>query len=202
MPKSQKRLVIDSATQYLYIGLFDGTTLLGDYYKKGHNDHSVKLMDELSKLFARLSTRVDELECIVVGIGPGSYTGVRIGVVVAKMLAWSKNIPLYTVSSLAMMASGKRGKVLPWIDARRGNAFLGLYEVQETTIRTIEDDRHTNLEQYRSTHSEDAQLISTGKPSLAPLWHSSLLQRADNIHSVAPSYLRETKAERTQGENS
>ncbi len=197
MPTSQKRLVIDSATQYLYIGVYEGAELLGEYYQKGHNDHSVKLMDELSKLFEKLSLRVDDLEGIVVGIGPGSYTGVRIGVVVAKMLAWSKNIPLYTVSSLAMMASGQKGKVMPWIDARRGNAFLGLYEVREDEVLALDRDQHTNLEDYRNNH-ESAQAISMGKPSLKPLLNSSLLQETDNVHAVAPSYLRQTKAERTK----
>jgi hypothetical protein len=51
MKKSLKRLVIDSATKYLYIALFDQEELIGKFYEAGHNDHSVKLMSELENLF-------------------------------------------------------------------------------------------------------------------------------------------------------
>jgi len=73
------------------------------------------------------------LNGIVVGQGPGSYTGIRIGVTVAKTLAWSLGIPLIAISSLEAMAYGVTGTketvgVIPMIDARRGRAYTAFYK--------------------------------------------------------------------------
>jgi tRNA threonylcarbamoyladenosine biosynthesis protein TsaB len=198
MPQSSKRLVLDSATDNLYIGLFDGDKPLKEYYKRGHNDHSVKLMDELMKMFDELDMKVEDLSGIIVGIGPGSYTGVRIGVVVAKMLAWTKKIPLYTISSLALMSSGEKGDILSWIDARRNHAFLGLYHVSDTTIKRLDQEAYTHLDTYRETATFDRE-VTEGKPDMKRLLESDLLKLEKNVHNVAPVYLRQTEAERNLG---
>jgi len=198
MPQSSKHLVLDSATDNLYIGLFDGDKPLKEYYKLGHNDHSVKLMDEMTKIFDELDMRVEDLTGIIVGIGPGSYTGVRIGVVVAKMLAWTKRIPLYTISSLALMASSEKGNVLSWIDARRNHAFLGLYHVGDTKIERLDKETYTHLDTYRESVSFDRE-VTEGKPNMKRLLESDLLKLEENVHNVAPVYLRQTEAERNLG---
>jgi tRNA threonylcarbamoyladenosine biosynthesis protein TsaB len=187
--------VLDSATDNLYIGLFDCDKPLKEYYKRGHNDHSVKLMDEMMKMFEALDMKVEDLSSIIVGIGPGSYTGVRIGVVVAKMLAWTKDIPLYTVSSLALMASSEKGRVLSWVDARRNHAFLGLYSVSDSNIERLDKEAYTHLDTYREGATYDKE-VSEGKPNMNRLLNSDLLKLETNVHSVAPVYLRQTEAER------
>ena len=136
MKKSLKRLVIDSATKYLYVALYDDFECVSKYYEAGKNDHSVKIMPEIERLLKSNELKVKDLDEIYVGIGPGSYTGLRVGVVIAKMFGWNNSIPVFTVSSLAMMASSvnENGLVLPEIDARRGNSFLGLYDVENGYI--------------------------------------------------------------------
>ncbi|MFP4077832.1 MAG: tRNA (adenosine(37)-N6)-threonylcarbamoyltransferase complex dimerization subunit type 1 TsaB [Candidatus Izemoplasmataceae bacterium] len=202
MRTSSLALVLDSATDYLFIGLYDGVSTLDEYYQKGKKNHSVRLMDEVSSMFERHDLKPADLSRIVVGIGPGSYTGVRIGVVVAKMMAWAKGIPLFTVSSLALKATAKEGTVLSWIDARRGHAFLGLYEVTKTTIAALEDEHYTHLNEYKASLPETTLEVEDAKPDVRKLLNSDLLIPVENIHHVAPVYLRETEAERnlkTQG---
>ena len=130
MKKLLKRLVIDSATKYLYVALYEDNKCLGKYYESGNNDHSTKLMIEIERIFSISNTKVANLDEIIIGIGPGSYTGLRIGVVVAKMFGWNNDIPVRTISSLALMASSYEGEeyILSEIDARRGNSFIGLYK--------------------------------------------------------------------------
>lgn len=197
MKQSLKRLVIDSATSYLFIGLYEGVTLIEDFYEEGHNDHSVKLMDQLENLLVRHGLKAKALDEIIVGIGPGSYTGLRIGVVVAKMLAFSLNVPIYTVSSLAMLASNqtKEGLILPWIDARREHAFLGLYKLKNNKLRLIKQEQYTHLPTYKAS-LEDYVEVLEGKPNLALLIESNLLTKVEDVHLLAPVYLRETEAER------
>ena len=154
MTKSLKRLVIDSATKFLYIALFDNENKVSEFYESGHNDHSVKLMTEIEKMFVKESIKVKDLDEIIVGIGPGSYTGLRIGVVVAKMFAWNNNIPVKTVSSLALMASSNDSVnlLLVEIDARRGNSFLGVYKNDGKGLKLVAEEQLTNLEEYKKKY--------------------------------------------------
>lgn len=191
-----KSLVIDTATSYLYIGMFEGDDCLEEIYQKGHNDHSVTLMDELSKLFERLAFTPKDLDRIIVGVGPGSYTGVRVGVVVAKMLGYSLAIPVYTVSSLALLASASQnGRVMAWIDARRKYAFIGGFDITDKTVKRISEDVYDSIENYESLQVFDFKQ-SEIKPNMVKLFHSNLLKKVINIHTLTPTYLRKTEAER------
>ncbi len=191
-----KSLVIDTATSYLYIGLFDDDKVIEEIYQKGHNDHSVTLMDELQKMFNRHEIKPEVIDRIIVGVGPGSYTGVRVGVVVAKMLGYSLNIKVYTISSLALLASaGKPGTVMAWIDARRKHAFIGTYKVTKDTVEYLYDDVYDALEIYKEDKEYDFEQTE-GKPNMVKLFHSNLLEEVQNIHELAPIYLRKTEAEK------
>jgi tRNA threonylcarbamoyladenosine biosynthesis protein TsaB len=198
MNQSLKRLVIDSATKYLYIGLFSGLQDIGTFYEEGHNDHSVKLMTVIEQLFQKNNLKISDLDEIIVGIGPGSYTGLRIGVVVAKMFGWNNNIPVKTVSSLALIASSVEEKTLivSEIDARRGNSFLGLYENDGKSLKLVEKEQLTNLKEYQSLLQNDFVTVSFGKPNMVKILHSNLLKEVKDIHQLNPNYLRMTEAER------
>ncbi len=197
MKTSLKRLVVDSATDWLYVGIFEGDKALITHYEQGKNNHSATLMPTVEKLFKEVNLDVIHIDELIVGIGPGSYTGVRIGVVVMKMFAWTLNKPLYTVSSLALLASSftSNGLVMPSIDARRGNAFLGIYdkEGQQLTLRHAE--KHMALKDALNDYPK-AHHVTQGEPSLPVILHSNVLVKVDDVHLVAPVYLRQTEAER------
>lgn len=193
-----KRLVIDTATKYLYISLLEGDTVIESYYQAGQNDHSVKLMSEIESMFERQGWTVEDLNHIIVGIGPGSYTGLRIGVVVAKMLGWNHDIPVSTVSSLALIASSSETDkwILAEMDARRGNSFLGVYQNVGKGLQLVHKEELTNLERYKQSLQEEYEVVSFGEPNIAKILKSNLLIGVDDIHSLNPNYLRKTEAER------
>lgn len=196
MKTSLKRLVIDTATPYLYVSLVEGDQVRSSYYEEGKNDHSVNLMQEIQDRFHAQGWRVRDLDEIIVGIGPGSYTGLRIGVVVAKMFGWNDDIPVRTVSSLALLASSVTTTkwILPAMDARRGNAFLGVYQMTGEGLEMVQKEELTNLEQYRSALPEHV-LVEHGEPDMKTILQSNLLSRVRDIHGLSPNYLRKTKAE-------
>lgn len=198
MKKSLKRLVIDSATKYLYVALFEDFVCVEKYYKEGNNDHSVKLMIELERILSSNNIKVKEIDEIYVGVGPGSYTGLRVGVVVAKMFAWNNDIPVYTVSSLALMASSVKedGLVLAEVDARRGNSFLGLYDLQKGFITLQDEEKLVNLEEYKNSIHNDFVTVSEGEPNIETIIQSKLYNHVEDIHALNPNYLRITEAER------
>jgi tRNA threonylcarbamoyladenosine biosynthesis protein TsaB len=198
MSKSSKRLILDTATKYLYVALFQGNECLESHYAEGKNNHSEVLMNVIQQQFQQRKWSVSDLDEIIVGIGPGSYTGLRIGVVVAKMFGWSHHIPVKTISSLALLASAhhQEGLVLAEMDARRGNSFLGLYKNTGKTLELDDKEQLTNLEEYKSLIGKPYTVVSVGEPNIPLLLGSNLLVEVQDIHALSPNYLRKTEAER------
>jgi tRNA threonylcarbamoyladenosine biosynthesis protein TsaB len=94
--------------------------------------HATELMPAVAEVMSRAETGWADLEAIAVGVGPGMFTGLRIGIATARALARGAGLPLRPVSSLAALAAGIEGPLrLPLIDARRGEVFGALYEGHE-----------------------------------------------------------------------
>ncbi len=134
---SGKLLAFDTSTAAMTIAVMDGDTLLGETHSRAERNHSIRLVPSIEQLLRFLNMTAADLDGIAVGRGPGSYTGVRIGVTVAKTFAWARGLPLIGVSSLAALAFGgidqgrrKAGAVqwaVPLMDARRGQVYTGIY---------------------------------------------------------------------------
>ncbi len=197
MKKSLKQLVIDTATDYIYLSLIIDGYEKQSVYEKGVNNHSVTLIPFLEEMLNRENLTLKNLDEIIVGDGPGSYTGVRIGVTVAKMIGYLNNIKTYKVSSLALMASHSDNPfVLAVIDARRGNAFMGLYKNVDKKLIQIKTDCLDNIEKYRNNLSCNYEVVSNGKPQIIKIINSDLLELVKDIHNLTPNYLQITEAER------
>ena len=197
MKKSLKRLVIDTATKYIFLSLIiDGVEK--DYvYEEGINNHSVTIIPFIENMLSKENISLKDIDQVIVGIGPGSYTGVRIGVTVAKMIGYLNNIDVYEVSSLALIAShSDKPYVLALIDARRGNAFMGLYENTGQTLVKINNDKLENIDDYKNRLECDYYVVEEGRPCVRKLLNSKLLKKVEDIHSLTPNYLRVTEAER------
>lgn len=197
MKKSFKQLIIDTATKYIFLSLVIDGVEKQYYYEIGINNHSVTIMPYLQKILENEGVNLQEIDEIIVGVGPGSYTGVRIGVTVAKMIAYLNNLSLYKISSLALMASSSdKPYVLALIDARRGNGFMGLYSNKENNLEMVREDCLSNIENYKRTLDYDFEVIEEGKPNVVKLLKSELLSKIDDVHSLTPNYLQVTEAER------
>jgi tRNA threonylcarbamoyladenosine biosynthesis protein TsaB len=91
--------------------------------------HASELMPAVAEVMERAEVDWGDLDAIAVGVGPGTFTGLRIGIATARALATAAGLPLRRVSSLAALAAGMDQLVrLPLIDARRGEVFAALYE--------------------------------------------------------------------------
>jgi tRNA threonylcarbamoyladenosine biosynthesis protein TsaB len=91
--------------------------------------HAQELMPAVAQVMERAGLRWGDLEAIAVGVGPGAFTGLRIGIATARALASANGLPLRGVSSLAALAQGLDSRTrLPLIDAKRGEVFAALYE--------------------------------------------------------------------------
>ncbi|MGE7880285.1 tRNA (adenosine(37)-N6)-threonylcarbamoyltransferase complex dimerization subunit type 1 TsaB [Peribacillus muralis] len=138
-----KVLAIDTSNFTLGIALVDGSQVIGEYTTNLKKNHSVRVMPAIETLLKDCDTAPKDLTKIVVAKGPGSYTGVRIGVTIAKTLAWTLQIPLSGVSSLEVLAANGRyfnGLISPLFDARRGQVYTGLYEMENNLLKTVLED--------------------------------------------------------------
>ncbi|GER67770.1 tRNA (adenosine(37)-N6)-threonylcarbamoyltransferase complex dimerization subunit type 1 TsaB [Weizmannia acidilactici] len=136
-------LAIDTSNEVLGVSLVNGNTVLAEYITNLKKNHSVRVMPAIQQVMEECGVRPGELDKIVVAKGPGSYTGVRIGVTIAKTMAWSLQIPLVGVSSLKFIAAAGRyfdGYISPLFDARRGQIYTGLYRYENGNLETVIDD--------------------------------------------------------------
>jgi tRNA threonylcarbamoyladenosine biosynthesis protein TsaB len=140
-----KVLAIDTSNYSLGIALINEEQVIGEYITNMKKNHSVRVMPAIQKLLGDCEMVPGDIEKIVVAKGPGSYTGVRIGVTIAKTLAWTLNIPLVGISSLEVLAAGVgryfNGYVSPLFDARRGQIYTGLYQYQNGLLESVIKDQ-------------------------------------------------------------
>ncbi|WNS75946.1 tRNA (adenosine(37)-N6)-threonylcarbamoyltransferase complex dimerization subunit type 1 TsaB [Bacillus sp. DTU_2020_1000418_1_SI_GHA_SEK_038] len=140
-----KVLSIDTSNYTLGVALLDGDQVKGEYITNLKKNHSVRVMPAIEALLKDCDIKPADLSKIVVAKGPGSYTGIRIGVTIAKTLAWTLNIPLVGISSLEVSAStaGRyfEGAISPLFDARRGQIYTGLYQFVDGKIHTLQKDQ-------------------------------------------------------------
>ncbi|MCM3569901.1 tRNA (adenosine(37)-N6)-threonylcarbamoyltransferase complex dimerization subunit type 1 TsaB [Neobacillus mesonae] len=140
-------LAIDTSNNPLGVALFHEDQVIGEYITNLKKNHSIRIMPAIQTLLKDCEKSPADLTKIVTAKGPGSYTGVRIGVTIAKTLAWSLNIPLVGVSSLAVLAAGParrfEGYVSPIFDARRGQVYTGLYHFENGKLTAVEPDQLT-----------------------------------------------------------
>lgn len=143
-----KTLAIDTSNQTLAVAVVDGQEVLGQSQTMAIKNHSTALMPAIDGLMQAVGIAPKELEQIVVAKGPGSYTGLRIGVTTAKTLAQTLNIPLIGVSSLKAVAAncvGVSQVIVPLFDARRQNVYAGAYQWHNGTLETRIKDQHISL---------------------------------------------------------
>jgi tRNA threonylcarbamoyladenosine biosynthesis protein TsaB len=161
-----KVLSIDTSNYVLGIGILDGDTVMGEYISNIKKNHSVRVMPAIQTLMNECSIKPGELSKIVVAEGPGSYTGVRIGVTIAKTLAWTLQIPLSGVSSLEVAAASAGryfdGHVSPFFDARRGQIYTGLYKFEDQNLQTVKEDQLVMSVDWVQTLNElDSKVLFT-----------------------------------------
>jgi len=133
-------LNIDTATETGSIALSDGDTIIEIMINEDQKDHAAWIHNAINELMKNAGRTLNQLEAIAVTAGPGSYTGLRVGMATAKGLCYVLRIPLITESTLKVMARAavenapKNLWFCPMIDARRMEVFTAVYDEQLNEI--------------------------------------------------------------------
>lgn len=140
MTKITKILTIDTSTDYLSVAITDGAKVLARYHKPSNRNHSRLLVPIIANLVRKAGLKLSDIGGFCVSIGPGSFTGLRIGVVTVKGLSYALNKPVVTVPTLdiiARSAKGFKGIVVPVIDAKKNKVYACLYKSDGVTFKKI-----------------------------------------------------------------
>ncbi len=127
-------LSLDTSTPTGSVALLEGDEVLGRAWAEVKGKHGEHLIETLAACLEAAGRTLADVELLAVGIGPGSFTGVRVGVATVKGLALSRGLPLVGVVSLAAIARGTRardGAVAPIVHAHRGEVYAALYTCGE-----------------------------------------------------------------------
>jgi len=130
------------------VALLEDNKLLGESYQNTGLTHSQTLMVMAEDMLKQCGKTVSDITAVAVAEGPGSFTGVRIGVAAAKGFAWGGELPCYGVSTLEAMAETLgvwQGYVCPCMDARRSQVYNALFYVNRGEIQRVREDRAISL---------------------------------------------------------
>ncbi len=126
-------VLLDSSNTNLSVGLARDNLLLENISYEAWQQQSEYMIPELNKLLEKYSVKKEEISAVMVAKGPGSYTGVRIAITIAKTMAVALGCKLYAVSSLRVQKDGKNPSIC-LINARSGRSYIGVYEGNETLL--------------------------------------------------------------------
>ncbi|MCG8398107.1 tRNA (adenosine(37)-N6)-threonylcarbamoyltransferase complex dimerization subunit type 1 TsaB [Bacillus atrophaeus] len=218
-------LAIDTSNYTLGIALVQETKVVAEYITYLKKNHSVRAMPAVHALLNDCDLKPEDISKIVVAKGPGSYTGVRIGVTLAKTLAWSLNVPISSVSSLEALAANGRyfnGLISPLFDARRGQVYTGLYEYKDGLLHSVLPDGNVLLTEWLGMLKEKGQQVlflghdtaihdqtiqdilahqavmgdaALHNPRPSELAYLGAEKEAEDVHQLVPAYLRLAEAE-------
>lgn len=142
-------LAFETSAKAASVALMDEKKLLGESYQNTGLTHSQTLMVMAEDLLKQCGKSAADVTTVAVAEGPGSFTGVRIGVAAAKGFAWGKEIPCCGVSTLEAMAESLgawQGYVCAVMDARRSQVYNGLFYAEDGKLERRCEDRAISLE--------------------------------------------------------
>ena len=217
-------LAIDTSTSYESIAVSRDGHILADVTIDGKRTHSERLLPTIEDILGQTGMKLEELTGVAVSIGPGSFTGLRIGLSTAKGLCFGLKVPLYvssTLKSLANNVSGYNSKICSLLDAGRGDVYYAVYspdltEIQEPSLGRIEQvveliddktlfvspilpklvDELTAL--YESPNLAQAVVCYPKAISLIDMIKNKKgcdVYAADDIARIEPLYIRKSAAE-------
>lgn len=178
-----KILAVDTSATAASVAVAEENKLIGEFSINTALTHSQTLMPMVDELLKNTGLSVNDIDAVAVNAGPGSFTGVRIGVAAVKGIAFPKNLPCVSVSTLESMAYNMLGNdciVCSVMDARCSQVYNALFRVKGCTVTRMTDDRAlslTDLKNELQNINEKVVLVGDG----AVLCSNFLGEELENI---------------------
>ena len=201
-----KSLFLDTSNSNLILAIFDDLKQIYYFNEAVGNDLSIRVFSVIDDAFKTTKLKPNDIDTIFVATGPGSFTGVRIGVSIAKTYAWALKKKIIPVSSLEVLASthSDNSYLVPIIDARRNCVYAGIYN---NKLGLVYKDIYIDLDELKNKLSSnkyvfvsyDTNLVSENIISpdinLTKVISKHFNDNGVNPHALVPNYLKITEAE-------
>ena len=199
-----KCLLLDTSSSNVLVALIENNKIIYEYRKKVDSDLASKILTIIDNGLKECNSKINDIDKIFVANGPGSFTGVRIGVTVAKNIAWSLDKDVIPISSLEILATTNTNKkyLVPMIDARRDNVFAGIYD---KNLNLIKSDKLINIKELIKKTNNDYEFISYDDIKIngvikkyidiIKIINHHINDTNINPHKLNPRYLKLTEAE-------
>lgn len=188
-------LAFETSAVAASVALHDGKTLLAESYQNSGLTHSSTLMVMAQDVLKQSDRDVSDVTAVAVAQGPGSFTGVRIGMAAAKGFAWGRQIPCYGISTLEAMARGLgiwQGYVCAVMDARRAQVYHAMFHVDCGKFTRISQDRAISLQELgEDVKKLEENIFLVGDGSI--LCYNTLSEAAPNL-ILLPEHRRHQRA--------
>lgn len=190
-----KTMIMDTSSKFLYVSFIDDNKVIFNKIFEAKNNHSENLLNTIKIGLQENKLEVKDFNKIIIGIGPGSYTGLRVSTTIGKMFAWSLNIPLYTISSLDIIGSGyfnKDGVYALTSIAKRDYLYTKIVEINNGKYNVIENDNFILAEDFnKKIESKGYSVIDESNflfdgQKIIELANA----KVEDIHNLVPNYLR------------
>ncbi len=203
-------LYIDTSSAYLYSAIVEGDRIIDQVKRKFGTTLSEEALPEIANLFTKNILFPKDIDKIIVVNGPGSFTGIRIGITIAKTYAWDLNIPITTISALEAMSlsSKKKTNHVPVIDARRKYVYAAIYDEEQKEILKPQHIKIADLKKelkklddYYIISNDDMEEFPTKEkynPDILKIVETFKDKKNVNPHAVNPEYLKLTEAEESK----
>lgn len=201
-------LFLDTSSSYFSACIAKDQSVLKSIYVYLEKDMSKYALFKVKEMMDELNLKPNDVDEIIVVNGPGSYTGLRVGVTIAKTYAWGLNKKLAKISSLYVMATSVKDSsysyIVPVIDARRGFVFAGVYD---KNYNIVMEDSYISIERLQEFVSKlDGKCIYVSRDDIKNLdtinYNPDLENLFNNLkidyvepHLLVPNYLKKTEAE-------
>ena len=176
-------LAFETSAKAGSVALMENGVLLAENYQNTGLTHSQTLLSMAEAMLAHSGKTPRDVQAVAVAAGPGSFTGVRIGVAAAKGFAWGSQIPCYGVSTLESMARNLGlfdGVICCAMDARRSQVYNALFRMDKGNLSRITEDRAISLEDLQKelkNYKESIFLVGDG----SKLCYNTLQESVGNL---------------------
>ncbi|WP_142413217.1 tRNA (adenosine(37)-N6)-threonylcarbamoyltransferase complex dimerization subunit type 1 TsaB [Hathewaya massiliensis] len=192
-----KILSLDSATESASCALLDDEKLLGEITFNYKKQHSIITMPMIDSLLKNTGTDIKDIDGFVVSKGPGSFTGLRIGMATIKGLSQGLNKPLISISSLDALAHNlafSEGIICPIMDALRNNVYTALYKFEENKLVRLSDYMAIHIDELlEKLKKYDSKVIFIGDGTYK--FKDYLVEKTEGLNiGFAPTSLNLVKA--------
>ena len=191
-------LAFETSAKAVSVALLQDGKLLGEYLQNSGQTHSRTLMKLAEDLLHNCDLAPKDVDAVACAAGPGSFTGVRIGVSAAKGFAWGLELPCVGVSTLEGMVRGiavADGVYCAAMDARRSQVYTALFQMEKGILRRLTDDMAISVEELGSllkNHEKTKILVGDG----AALCYNELQSNVSDL-VLLPEHLRMQRASGT-----